>query len=278
MRVSVCVGDYAKVPYCIPGLEINVFSLEELCYCMKENAFLLDLSLLNDGLLDWMDRECGMHEFARALNPLVHKQGSLSAFVTAILKYVGFYDMDTVQEVERTLKQGAGLSGVEKRKRQIDSLLEKRKYKSALRGYDELLERWQEQGQDGVLPAAGFLAAVWHNKGVACAGLMLYDSAAECFLQACELDGGESRMEYLAVKRLQLSQKEYVDLVARYGEMYEDSLELEKRFEQATREWEQQSDYLRLYNRRMRRAGDAQKVCEEDESLVQALKEDYRKL
>ena len=35
MRVSVCVGDYAKKPYCVPGLEVNVFCLEELCCCLK---------------------------------------------------------------------------------------------------------------------------------------------------------------------------------------------------------------------------------------------------
>ena len=65
MRVSVCVGDYAKKPYCVPGLEVNVFCLEELCCCLKENAFLLDLSLLNDNLLEWIGKECGLAEFAR---------------------------------------------------------------------------------------------------------------------------------------------------------------------------------------------------------------------
>lgn len=279
MRVSVCVGDYAKTPYCIPGLEINVFSLEELCYCMKENAFLLDLSLLNDELLNWIERECGLREFARALHSMVHKQGSLSAFVTAILRYVGFYDRETVLEVERTLKQGAGLSGIEKRKRQVDSLVKNKRYKSALRGYDELLEKWQEQETDGAMPAAGFLAAIWHNKGVAYAGLMLYDSAAECFLQAYDLGGDEeSRVDYLAVKRIQLSREDYVDFVSRHGELYGSTLELEKRLEPVIREWEQQPDYLRLYNRRIRRSEEGRKVCEEDGSLVQALKENYRRL
>ena len=51
MRVSVCVGNYAKTPYCVPGLEMNVYSMEELCHCMKENAFFLDTALMEDGLL-----------------------------------------------------------------------------------------------------------------------------------------------------------------------------------------------------------------------------------
>lgn len=52
MRVSVGVGCYAKKPYRIPGLEIDVYSMEELCYCIRENAFLLDASFLSGALLD----------------------------------------------------------------------------------------------------------------------------------------------------------------------------------------------------------------------------------
>lgn len=278
MRVSVCVGDYAKTPYCIPGLGVNVFSMEELCYCMKENAFLLDLSLLNDELLGWIEGECRLRELARALHPLVHKQGSLSALVVAILRYVGLYDRDTVLEVEQTLRQGAGLSGIERRKRQVDSLVSKKRYKAALKGYDQLLEKWQET-ESGV-PAAGFLAAIWHNKGVAFAGLMLYDSASECFGRAYELSGDEeSRLDYLAAMRMELSQKDYVDFVSRHGELYGSTLELEKRFQQVTQEWERQPDYLRLCGRReYEYRQDVQKAREENERMLHALKDNYRKL
>ncbi|MDE5589716.1 MAG: hypothetical protein K2J60_11360, partial [Acetatifactor sp.] len=78
MRVSVCVGNYASTPYCVPGIEINVCCMEELCFVLKENAFLLDFSVMNDELLNWIERECGLKELARALHPMVHKQGSLS--------------------------------------------------------------------------------------------------------------------------------------------------------------------------------------------------------
>lgn len=279
MRVSVCVGEYAKTPYQIPGVGMNVFCMEELCCCMKENAFLLDLSLLNDELLDWIERECGLRELAGALHSLVHKQGSLSGFVTAILRYVGFYDEDAIDETERVLKQGAGLSGIERRKSQIDYLVRKKKYKTALAEYDRLLQKWQEQERQGdILPAASSLAKIWHNKGVAFTGLMLYERAAECFLRACELAGEEEDyVAYLAAERMLLSEKEYVAFVAEHGDMYRHTLTLEKRLEQFTREWEMQPDYLRLYNRReFRNNGEQQRYYEDSERLTQALKDSYR--
>ena len=43
MKASLCVGEYCENAYNVEGLDIRVYSMEELCYCLKENAFLLDL-------------------------------------------------------------------------------------------------------------------------------------------------------------------------------------------------------------------------------------------
>ena len=112
MRISVSVGEYAKTPYYVPGIERSVYCMEELCYCIREDAFLLDLTFLNDGLLDWIERECGLRDLARALYPLVHKQGSLSSFAVMILQYVGLYDNEVIREVEQVLKQEIGRAHV----------------------------------------------------------------------------------------------------------------------------------------------------------------------
>lgn len=275
MRVSVCVGNYAKEPYRIPGLEWEVSSVEELCYCIKENAFLLDLSFLEEGLLRWIGRECGLKDLADSLHPLVHKRGQLSEFAVMILRYVGFYDEETIREAERALKQGAGLSGWEKRKNQMDSLVGKRRYHCALRGYDEILRSLQTAGNSA--PAPDFLAKIWHNKGVACVGLMLYESASECFRQAYELSGREDyRIDYLAAKRMRLSDRAYLDFAAGCAECHAQVLELEARFRKAAEEWRQQPDFQRLYGRRELKGRDRQKYEEENERLVRALKDSYR--
>lgn len=280
MRVSVCVGNYASTPYCVPGIEINVCCMEELCFVLKENAFLLDFSVMNDELLNWIERECGLKELARALHPMVHKQGSLSTFVAAILNFVGLYDAQTVAEAEQVLKQGAGLSSIEKKKSQVDYLVKKKKYTLAVRGYNGLIQKWQENVEEGeILPAADCLAAIWHNKGVALVGLMIYEKAAECFLRAYEMEGRRDfYRDYLAAKRMVLNESEYVSFVAENTERYELTLELEKDMERLTDEWEQQPEYLRLYAHRELRTGDGkQKYYEENERLTQTLKDSYRK-
>ena len=279
MRISVCLGEYARIPYCVPGPEINVYCVEELCYCLKENAFLLDLSLLDDGLLHWLDKECGLKELSKLLYPLIHRQGSLSAFVGTLFEYTGFYDKHTIGAVEQVLKRGAGLSIIEKKKSQIDYLVTKKRYKEAIRQYDLLIGKWKESEAEGVsLPAVSCLAAIWHNRGVALIGLMLYENAAESFWKAWEIERQEAfYRDYLAAKRMELSEKEYVSFVADRHEKYEITLDLEKEVEQITQEWEQQPEYLRLNHiRELRKGSDIQKYYEENEQLTQALKSSYR--
>ena len=233
---------------------------------------------MNDKLVDWIGEECRVRELAKQLYPMVHKQGSLSVFVLTILQYVGIYGEEELQAVAQVLKQGSGLSNLEKRKSQIDYMVEKRKYAAAIRGYDMLLETWSDLEREGrELPAGKVRAAILHNKGVALTGLMLYEKAAEYFREAWQADPDRSHLDaYLAAKRMELTEDAYVAFAARNPEFYTESLELEKSMEQFGREWEQQPEFRQLKLRREWRANDRQKYDAENERLITALKNSYR--
>jgi len=279
MRRYLCVGNYSSIPYLIQGLELRVYSMEELAYGLKENAFLLDNSLMSDTLINWIREQCGLDELADFLHPMVHRQGSMSTFVTTILQYVGLYDADTIREVDQVLKKGAGLTGMEKRKEQVDYLAKKKKYLAAIRGYDSLLIKWEELGKLGRdLPAADLKADIHHNKGVVYARLMLYHQAGECFLDAYRITGDpQEYLCFLGTKRLELPEKEYISFAAGEMEHYEQTLELEKKMEEIRREFALQPERLMLDQRAEHRNGhDIQLYCEDNEQLCRALKNNYR--
>lgn len=279
MRVSVCVGDYATTPYCIAGISMQVYCMEELCFCLRENAFLLDLSLLDEKLVEWIDRECGIRELAKELYPMVRKQGSLSAFVSLIMEYVGLYDAQTIRELDKVLKEGSGLSGIEKRKKQIDYLVRKKKYPAAVNRYDELLSRWQEESDSGMdMPGAAVKAGILHNKGVALAGMMEYAAAAECFKAAYETDGNEeSGLAYLAAKRMELTEGDYLAFIAEQPDSYERSLCLERQIESLEEGFREQEAYRRLEElKSWRFDGDKQRYYDELERIARTLKDYYR--
>ncbi len=280
-EVLVCVGDYAREPYVLPKLGVRVYCMEELCYCLKENAFLLDGSVMNDELLDFIRKDCQLPGLAQALQPLARRQGALSDFVGRILTYVGLYGPDTVRQVEETLKAGSGLSDYEKLKMQTDHLAEQKRYEEALKSYDRLLTRIRENQEMEVPALQALQADILHNKGVIHARQMLYGQAAELFYQAWKT-GGEQPVhfaEYLAARRMQLPEQDYVALVAECPEQYRASLELERSLEVTERAWRDTPEYLRLARLRARRTeGELAAYCEETDRILQALKNDYRKL
>ncbi len=280
-EVLVCVGDYAREPYVLPKLGVRVYCMEELCYCLKENAFLLDGSVMNDELLDFIRKDCQLSGLAQALQPLARRQGALSDFVGRIMTYVGLYDPDTVREVEETLKAGSGLSDYEKLKMQTDHLAEQKRYEEALKSYDRLLTRIRENQEMEVPALQALQADILHNKGVIHARQMLYGQAAELFYQAWKTGGEQPGhfAEYLAARRMQLPEQDYVALVAECPEQYRASLELERSLEVTERAWRDTPEYLRLARLRARRTeGELAAYCEETDRILQALKNDYRKL
>ncbi len=279
MKVSLSVGNYAVRPFYMEGLGYHVYCAEELCYCLKENAFLLDADLMNDKLLGWLGQDCGLGELADELSVMVHKKGSLSAFVIRILEYVGFYDLETMREVEQTLKRGAGLSMLEKRKLRIDQLLDLRKFAAAQAEYDGLLRLWEETSSQGGAAGADLKARLLHNKGVALAGLMRYGQAARAFYQAYETDGSlESLRCYLAAKRMELEDKEYVAFAAGLPEYTETALQLEKDVELLNRRWTREADYQRLSVRQKFLHEDERGYEEENVHLMKSLKDAYRSM
>lgn len=276
MKAVVCLGEYAKSSYCFEKLGVSVYSIEELCFCLKENAFLLGREIMHDKLLQFIDTQCDLPQLAKNLYSLVHHKGSLSAFVTLIMEYVGFYDTETIRSVESTIKNNSGLTDYEKRKLRIDYLATHGKCSVALEEYDDLIEAL-EKAED-IKRNEAVLTDALHNKGMILASLHLYGEAAECFKRSYEI-GGESQAlkRFLLAKRMELTEKEYIALIAGMPGAYELSLQIEKQLEEWETKWTQSATFMGLQNmKEWKTKGEVQRYEEECDQLIDALKEEYR--
>ena len=280
MRISLALGNYAKSPYTIPGLDARVYCIEELCYLLGENALLLDGTLMNGRLVDWVDKELGLEDLAREMNSIIARHGSLSTFVCLIMEYTGLQDTVYIDSVRKTLKRVAGLSSIERHKSQIDYLVRKKKYSSAVRGYRALLEKWDlmSRNDNEKLPAGNVLAAIYHNLGVAYTGLMLYERAADSFNDAFKVSGDKQHYSaYLAAKRMGMNDKDYVSFASGIPDSYDETLLLEKTIESLTREWNQSAEANRLELRSSAiGTGEEYKYVAENTAILEGLKNGYR--
>lgn len=270
-RVILCTGKTATNPYCFDKLGIRVWSVEEMCYCFYENAFLLEQSIVSKKLIDWLAKECELPELAESLTPLLHQKGSLAAFVVKIMEYVGYYDLQVLTHVSSTLQSGASLSDYEKKKKRGDYLVTNHKYSKALQEYEWLLTD---------LPASEtkVKAGVLHNKGVALAGLFMFEDAARQFMAAYELSGEEDYYrDYLAAKRMQYDDKEYISFVADIPDAYDISIRLEQEIDSILEDWENGEGHKELSELcGLRTAGNKNIYYEEIDRHAQNLKEQYR--
>ncbi len=276
MKARACLGRYAQNAYCFKELDIAVYCMEELAFCLKENAFVLDTEIMNDDLLHFIGTECQVQELARQLYPMVHQKGSLSGFVSAILNYVGFFEETDVSKVEETVRRGSGLTIPEKKKLQVDHLAEQKQYMAALDGYDGLIRDMQTE--DKSAKTDGIIADLYYNRAVVFANMLLYNQAAASFRKSYELKKDKQAIEgYFFAKRMELSEQEYIALVAKHPECYDISMHVEQKLQELESLWEESPESMGLSNmRHWRMTGDTHKYYEECEQVINILKEDYR--
>ncbi len=231
-RVYLCLGKNAEVPYYFERARIHVWNVEELCYFVRENAWVLEPSILNRELVRWVEEQCALADLARQLGQAVQGPHPVMDFVRTLFSYTGYCSGKDIQQVEKILNINENSSEVERSKARGDYFLQAGKYVAALREYEELTE-----GLTGMDPA--FLGKVYHNCGVARAKLFLFSEAAACFEQAWKLghDPASAR-QYLMAMRFSLGEKEYVNFLAERPTWYAASLKLEEAFQQCDADWE----------------------------------------
>lgn len=147
-RVLLCLGEYAGKPYFVERAYADVYSVEELCYCLIKNAYLVDEEIMDEGLLDWLERECGLKSLAEKLRKVKEAGGTPGEYAGMILDYVGYGGREEMEKAKEEMNKGTGLNLYEKRKARADHLAENRKLASALRIYEGLIEELPEEEKE----------------------------------------------------------------------------------------------------------------------------------
>ena len=178
-----CHAPIASLPYYIEGLGINIYSMEELCYFIAGNVFLLDDSFMNEELCTWIEKQMSAYKLAENLRNIMHAGRRLSVFVDLILEDTCYYSKPEIDKIVSTREQLEQKAGFECSKMRADQLMEKEKYLAAIYAYRKLLDSREAKETDALLRGN-----VWHNLGTAYARLFLFEEAAACYEKAYELN------------------------------------------------------------------------------------------
>ena len=270
-RVYLCLGKNAEVPWYFERARAHIWNVEELCYFVQENAWLLEPDVLDEKLAAWVGEQCGLPDLARQLFASSREKEPVTAFVGTLFQYTGYCTKQQEQQVEKILRINESSGEAPRAGARGDYFLESRKFALAIREYDGLIREFK-----GMDPA--FLGRVYHNLGVACAGLFWFERAADAFWQAWRLlRTKESALQFLAAKRLGLGEQGYVAFLANTPDLYQISLEFEKRMEACDLAWRESEDAaFILHVGEARRDGGGGLSANRLSERLSALENDYR--
>ena len=195
-ELLICKEPIAALPYYIEGIAWNVYSLEELCYYIEHNTYLLEKDFMTEDLCTWIGKEVNNLKLAERLRDIMRMDGRLSEFVLALLVECGYCPRDTIKEIVALLREMEEKSDFECNKVRADRLMEREKFLSSIYEYNSLLES-DEAGEQ----SKELIGNIWHNLGTAYARLFLFLEASHCYEKAYKYNGNlESLKESLIAK------------------------------------------------------------------------------
>ncbi len=176
-----CSGRRVKNPYPVAELGISLHSGEELCYFIYNYVFLLEPDFINEHLLYFIRTELGMVKLEEKIRKWIADRSDMAQILYMILQDIHYYSEAELGGFKAQLEWMRRARPSERAKKKADYLLQKRRYAAAIQLYDSIAAGEQDQGM-----TREFMGALYHNKGVACAGLFESERALECFEKSYE--------------------------------------------------------------------------------------------
>lgn len=219
-ELYMCLGALSTTPYFLSGLGVNIYSMDELCYYLCVNAYILDNDLIDARLCDYMRDNLEMPELANKLRVMIKTGKTLGEMVTAILVDTNYCNDEEIARIKQILVDNASLSFAAKRKVRGDNLLCANKYPRAIEEYQYVLSVLDKEEEPELY------SSILHNVGCAYSMMFLLDKAGEYFRQAYETDESrESLVMYLVCLRLSAKKEDYDRIVVKNG--YDERIVLE---------------------------------------------------
>jgi tetratricopeptide (TPR) repeat protein len=176
-----CQTKKAENPYYVENISTNIYTIEELCYYLYQNLYLLDQTIFNEELCSWLAEELDLTKLAGKIRPLMGKFTSAEDILYPIFKEINYLTYEELKDLNARLSRMDEEAPAIREKKKGDALMRNKMYVHAIRVYQKLLKR-----EDLEEIREGFTAEVYHNLGCAYSYLFQMERALACFEKAYE--------------------------------------------------------------------------------------------
>ena len=140
-----CHKKRAKQPYEISRVHMRIYTIEELCYYICNNLYLIDYTIINRQLCDWIGDELELSGLAETLREELRQNCSMEQFVLTILKESTIYAAADINRIQNILEHLQNQKDVERTKYKADSLQGSGEYETAILVYQSIINKeWDD--------------------------------------------------------------------------------------------------------------------------------------
>ena len=137
--IILCHKKKARQPYEIVRIHRRIYTIEELCYYMCNHLYLIDYTIMNEQLCDWLKEELELEELAENLRQILQQHGSAEQFVVTVLAHSSIYTTAELTQIQNVLEKLKNQKPIEKQKYKADNLLESGAVRQAILIYQSIV-------------------------------------------------------------------------------------------------------------------------------------------
>jgi tetratricopeptide (TPR) repeat protein len=273
-KVILCAGKKAETPLVVNTAGIYADTIEELCYCLRQNLDLVDSGAVDRTMAAYIGKDLGLPERGELLERLINSRASLKEKLMAVFNSCSFYDENELARIESEIEELSKMSGLERRKKRADRQMEQGKLGEAASEYRNILA---SPAQDEISEKCR--GDIMHNLAIFEIRRGDFDEAARLFLEAYESNANtESLKSYLYVLKLAKNNTGFADEVKRLEVDVRTYTEIETTMHSVEEDFEQSTNYNEI--NRMRVLWQQGRYSEEKRlsgEIIDRLKLVYRK-
>ncbi len=222
-----CHDRHATHPYEITRIHCKIFTIEELCYYLCNNLYLIDYTIMNEQLCVWLDEELGMPRLAGQLRDVIRLRGSIEKFVLTILKDSKIYREPEMIRIQNVLERLRNQKDIERQKYKGDNLLESGEIEEAILVYQAILNQEKDESVD-----AKFYGRIYAGLGAAYGRLFLYQESARMYDRAYQICEDPRLLKpYLYASYKYMSLEEYHILLTKHENYVEINAKMRQEIE-----------------------------------------------
>ena len=273
-KLIVTTGNYAKTGYLLKNTKQNIYSIEELCYCIMRNPELCEDFLYDEGLARYIRETLGLKERGALLADLIKRDAPLKDLIAVVFCSCDYF---TKEEIEEFLMEQYRVERSEewvRTKNKADSYLTHGNYRDAIVNYRLLLK---EKDTYGITSET--LGDIYHNLAIALLHTDGFGEAADYFREAYERNNREETLkQYLLALRFSGARKMYESALDIYQVSESTAKWLDVAYFQTELETQEISDFNDLILlRQLLKDGKINEFYANVKRMAEQMKEQYRK-